>query len=181
MAHTFTTTDGRELRLGVVSPMALQQIRIGLRNEFAKAGKILACPTYQMTTAGGDVETAKYDDESIKGVPQFDQDSYTDWQAYQAAFTAEENSRLTNYMLFYGLPDVGAPPPDWIATQRKFGIEIPEDADELRALYLQLEILKTNADQKGVIAELMMLSMDGRPQAEIDAVQALFRGQMAGQ
>ena len=181
MAHTFTTTDGRELRLGVVSPMALQQIRIGLRNEFAKAGKILKCPTYQMTTAGGDVETAAYDDTSIKDVPLIDQAAYAAYQQFTVDFNTEENSRLTNYMFFYGLPDVGAPPPDWIATQRKFGIEIPEDADELRALYLQLEILKTNADQKGVITELMRLSMDGRPQAEIEAVQALFRGQMAGQ
>ena len=181
MAHTFTTTDGRELRLGVVSPMALQQIRIGLRNEFAKAGKILRCPVYQMTTAGGDVETAAYDDESIKGAPQFDQDSYTDWQAYQAAFTAEENNRIVNYTLLYGLPDIEAPSADWIATQRKFGITIPEDKDELRMLYLQIAVLKTEADQKNAIIALMALSMDGRPQAEIEAVQELFRGQMAGQ
>jgi len=175
MTKTFTTTEGKELRLGVVSPMALQQIRIGLRKEYEKAGKILTCPTYQVTTAGGDVETSDYDDTSIKDAPLIDQAAYAAYNKYTQEYSKEENNRVTNYMLLYGLPDVGQPAPEWIATQRKFGIEIPEDADELRALYLQLAVLKTIADQKGVIAELMMLSMDGRPQAEIDAVVALFR------
>lgn len=181
MAHVFTTTDGRELRLGVVSPMALQQIRIGLRNEFAKAGKVLVCPTYQMTTAGGDVETAKYDDESIKGALPVDQAAYADYQKYTADFTAEENNRIVNYTLLYGLPDVESPSAEWIAAQRKFGIEISEDKDELKMLYLQIAVLKTEADQKNAIITLMALSMDGRPQAEIDAVQALFRSSIPGQ
>jgi len=124
------------------------------------------------------VETSEYDDTSIKDAPVIDQAAYAAYKTYLGEFSAEENNRITNYMLLYGLPDVGQPSAEWVATQRKFGIEIPEDADERRALYIQLAILKTIADQKGVIADLMMLSMDGRPQAEIEAVQALFRRQM---
>jgi hypothetical protein len=175
---TFTTTDGRELRLGVVSPMAMQQIRLGLLKEFGKAGKVMKCPTYQMTTAGGDVETADYDDTCIADAPESDRAAYAIYKQNTAEFGAEENNRIGNYMLLYGLPDVGVPPADWIATQRKFGIEIPEDADELRSLYIQLALLKTPADVSGIIAELILLSMDGRPQAEIEAVRNMFRGQM---
>ena len=180
MAKTFTTTEGRELKLGVVSPLALQQIRIGLRKEFERNGKLATCPTYQTTTAGGDVEVANYDDESIKGAPQEDVDKYQAWQAYRTTFSAEENIRIANYMLTEGLPGVENPTPEWIARQRKYGIEVPDDPEEQKMLYLQLAVLKTPADTSGVLGELMALSMDGRPQAEIDAVQALFRRQVAG-
>lgn len=175
MNKTFITTEGRELKLGVISPLAIQQIRVGLRKEYEKAGERLSCPTYQVTTAGGDIETQTYDAESIKTASQEDQELYAQYLANQAAFNNEENNRLIRYMLTEGLHSVEGPTAEWIAQQARFGITLPNDPIEARLNYLQLAVLKTEADQKGCMEGMMMLALDGRPAKEIEAVQALFR------
>lgn len=175
MRPTFTTTDERELRLGVVSQLALQAIRQAVRSEYRQAGKRLDCPTYTMTTAAGDIETAKYDDESIKDATPEEKQAYQEYQDNTAALAMDENVRITNYVLLEGLPDVEDPTEAWVNRCKLFGIPVPDEPLERRMLYIQTAVLKTPADITQCVFELMKLSMDGRPQAEIDNLTELFR------
>jgi hypothetical protein len=52
-AHTYTTSEGRVLTLRVVSPLLMQRVIAGIREEYVARGEPLEVPTYTVPIAGG--------------------------------------------------------------------------------------------------------------------------------
>lgn len=175
------TTEGRELRLRPVSQLLIQKIKGAVERELRAEGLPLDPPTYKVTTVTGETETHVHDETTLADEKTTDEERAA-WAAYQAAqarLAAETNERALKVLLLKGM-DAPDPPPEWIEEQEYLGIELPADRRELKLAYIQTEILVTPGDIADCTVKILQLSMAGMPEADIAAVEDLFRGRMAG-
>lgn len=171
------TTDGREIHLHPVSQVLIQKTTEAVRREMKVAGMPLEPPTYEIATVAGTVETHVHDETTLSN----DEDRAA-WAAYQAATAQlgrDTNERVTKLLMLKGV-DVADPPPEWAEDQKWLGIEVPDDPRERKLAYIQSDVLKTPDDIVVATMRIMQLSLTGLPEEDLDAIEAMFRNQMAG-
>jgi len=174
---TMRTTEGLEVKLRPVSRVLIQSVQRTVERELRAKGLPLDPPTYEVTTAAGDVEVHAHDAESISTDAE-----RAAWAAYEAAqeeLSAETNARVSKALLVAGVV-VEDPPEGWAEAMQYLGVELPEDPRERRYSYVELEVLKTPADLIQALAGIIRLSMEGAPKESLDAVEALFRRALEG-
>jgi hypothetical protein len=170
-------TDGREVHLLPVAQVLIQKTKEAARRELVNAGLPLEPPTYTVDTVAGTTETHVHDDTTLST----DEDKAA-WAAYQAALVRlgrETNARATKLLMLKGI-DVADPSPEWLADQAYFGIDVPDDPRERKLAYIETEVLKTPEDIIRATTRIMQLSLTGLPEEDLAAVEALFRGSLAG-
>ena len=175
--RTFTTTEGAVIRVHAVSQLQLQLVSQGVEKRLRAEGLALDPPTYEVKTADGRTERVPHDAESV----QTDEEKAA-WAAYMAAkarLQRESHEATTKLLLLRGL-DIPPAPPGWDAEQVAFGIELPDDLNERRLVYLQVEILRTPEDILNAIMTIMRASVTGTDPSMLEAVEASFRRALAG-
>lgn len=173
----FVTTEGLEVRVRPVSRLVFQKLASTVEAEMRAQGKPLDPPTYTVTTGVGAVETHPHDDLSadtpeLKAALEAHREARRDLES-------ETNQRRARIMLSRGII-MDPPSAEWIAAQKADGIDLPTDAKELAWEYLQIEVLKTPADQARAMGAITILSMDGASPEAIQAVEASFRDLLQG-
>lgn len=136
----FTTERGVHLEILAIAPFEMQEVAQAIQKRFPMP----EAPTYTMETVGGGQETkpltldtAQSEEEKARYLAYLEQ-----VQAAQSATSLE----LNDYMLMAGvrIPDDAASDDGWMKRQRRFGVELPEDPDELKLHYLKTVILTGN-------------------------------------
>ena len=160
--------------------MSAAQHALGVQEEFQAIeraqrakGAALNVPTYKAITASGAVEEHPHDETTL----QTDEDRAA-WAAYTAARQAlnrEINERTTRVLLLEGMV-CGEPPAEWLAKQKRYGLDVPEDPDDRKLAYIETEILRTTDDIMQAAMRIQALSMTGIVEIDIEAAEAAFRG-----
>jgi len=176
---TYTTQKGLTIKLMPVNRLTIQMIRSGVRAEFREAGEPIATPTYEAKTVADDVEELPLDAKSLE-VPGDEEETKRRtevWAAHQDALTRlgeEEQNRVTRYQLIEGV-DVEVPD-GFDAKMEKYGIEVPEDPDDRRLLYIMTTALTTMQEVFDVTIRLMALTNRAElTQEMLEAAEATFR------
>lgn len=177
----YTTVAGCEVKLRPVSRQLIYSVMLACRREAEQRGDPLKPPTYTVETAGGGKETYEHDADSI-AAPGTSEAEKAAWEKHQAALRALEEAqreRVARVLLLEGIALEG-PPPEWVARMKRYGIELPEDPDDLRLVWLSMDVLRTPADMRDAVQQIMLLSMAGLSKEEIEAAEAAFRGPVPG-
>ena len=175
--HVFVTTDGSEIKIKPIAIRSIDEIRITARKQAIAKGEAIEPPCYEAHTATGDIERHPHDATTL----QTDEDKAA-WAEHQAALARldnVENMRIGRYIYHKGL--VGCTPPEgWAAEQAGYGIEISADPGEAYDQYIELEILKTQADIQGAILAVMRLSAEGQSPERLALLDEMFRRALEG-
>lgn len=135
-------------------------------------------PTYDEPLMGGGVQTFEHDDKSVIGNPEAE----TALALYRENLrkqTAYVNEKMMQFYILTGT-DVQLPADDkWRRKQEFFGIEIPEDENELLYHYITTEII-TDARELMSLVERIMEEAGIDPDT-LDAARETFRGVLGKQ
>lgn len=172
------TTNGDELRISPVSSQVLEMISTAVEKEFRADNEPIDVPTYEAETVGGGSETLEHDEDSART-----DEEKEEWAAHIDAIARMENEmneRRTRYCFTAGLQMTLPEDDSWMAHQKSYGVEIPEDdPTELFFHYLYTEILRTPNDIISVSTEIMRLTYDGVDPAIIEATEKSFRDKLS--
>jgi hypothetical protein len=179
---SYTTITGAVVALQPVSTTAMALISRGMEKELRARGLPLDPPTYEseaLTITGEHLryphtaETLDTDD------PQETARNHAAWDAYEAA-RAELNratiERSMEYILLEGVvQEIPEERSVWERRMRRLGVEVPEDPDDLKVLYLTTEVLRTPEDAREAAFAILRLSIQGTDPEKVAAAEALFR------
>jgi len=131
-ADVFVTEDGTEIELLAIRVFEMQMVADALKRQYP----IPATPTYEVETVGGGKELHVHSADTVT-TPE----EKAAWQQYEATKTDAENKinqAVNDYILSTGTRTnfVVDPNGSWTSIQRKFGVEIPTDPEDLRVHYL---------------------------------------------
>lgn len=139
-ADIFTAEDGTEIELLAIRPFEMAMITEALRKKYP----IPAVPTYEVETIGGGKELREHDETTAT-----DDADKAMWKRYLATKAEAEgkiNQEMNDYILAAGTHTKFSVDPDapWTKIQRKFGIVIPDDPEDLRVHYLKTRVLNVD-------------------------------------
>ena len=126
---TFTTPSGQELTLLPVGRRFVQQILS--KPEMPKK------PTYEAKTVSGHVEVHEHDEKSVE--TDEEKAEWLDYQIAQKEVMDERLSNLTMFLLIEGVADDPPPLDEWSVNLKRWGLEVPDDSEELKAFWLENE------------------------------------------
>ncbi len=176
---TYTTKNGMTIKLIPVSQMMVEMMRGAVVVEFREAEEPIATPKYEATTVAGDVEKLPLDEKSLK-VPGNEEETKRRteaWEAHEDALTrlrAEQRARVLGYQFSNGI-DVEIPD-SWEVWMKKYGIEIPEDPEDRKTLYIMTKVLPSPEEMWDVTIRLTALGNKAQfTQEMLEAAEATFR------
>ena len=157
----FMTDKGIELTLSAISPVLLDRVEIEVESRFEAEGEPTKTPTFQLQTVGGDFQTFELTEKNLNpGDPQEAEWRQAKWNAYlnaQARLQAAQAEARLKFLLKWAV-DVDVPEDTkWQRLVRMAGVEIPDDPDELRFVYLWYHVL-TMIEVQRINADLAMLA-----------------------
>lgn len=164
MEHTFTTADGREIKIRPVSLFVIDRLRAG----FVFPPK----PTYTATTAGGDVEVHDHDEKTL--VTDEDKAAWAAWKAEMARLSADYAEKANRTWVMLGT-DIDVPDGDWIKLHEFCGLTVPADPLERRWYYITTVLFSDDKELARLITEIARISNPGPTAEEVEAAKASFR------
>lgn len=166
MSKTFVTSGGREIKLAPIPQMLVEKVR----DAAMRSVPVPPAPTYEVKIGDGDDTVTYAHDATTLTTPE----EHAAWDAYQAALARQAQVAATRVMNFYYTRGVAEEMDDaWMAEQRFFGVEIPEEPLERKLHWVQTEILTTPDDFQNCIIAIMEVS--GVDDEAIRAARASFR------
>lgn len=168
-ADIFTAEDGTEIELLAIRPFEMAMISDALRKKYP----IPAVPTYEVETIGGGKELREHDETTVTT-----DEEKAAWKRYVATKTEAEgkiNQEMNDYILAAGTHTHIAVDPDapWTKIQRKFGIAIPDDPEDLRVHYLKTRVLNVD-DINELLSRIM--AKTGIKADMVETAKNSFRG-----
>lgn len=145
----FTTQDGVEIELLPISQFEIQAVADALKEQHP----VPPVPTYEVTTIGGGKEFHQHTADTLD-TPE----SKAQWKEYDTKKTLAENAinlAINDYLFMAGLQYV-MPTNDgaWMKLQKRFGVKIPDDPDDLKLHYLKTRLLSPD-DLSNLLPRLM--------------------------
>lgn len=168
----YTTANGEEIELLAISPFEIQAVSDAVR----KKHPLPEVPTYTVETVGGGMEVREHDETTITT----DEEKVT-WAQYTKEKEAAElafNLAINDFMLLAGIACEMPSDEKWMALQRKFGVELPDDPEDLRLHYIKTRLLNLN-DLNAVIVKLTQKT--GVSAEMVETGRASFRSPVRGQ
>ncbi len=168
-ADIFTAENGTAIELLAIRPFEMAMVTEALRKKYP----IPAIPTYEVETIGGGKELREHDETTA--TDDADKALWKRYLANKAEAEGKINQEMNDYILAAGTHtqftvDLDAP---WTKIQRKFGVIIPDDPEDLRVHYLKTRVL--NVDD---INELLtrIMSKTGIKADMVETAKDSFRG-----
>lgn len=131
----FTTQGGAEIELIAIPPFEIQMVADALKERHP----IPSVPTYEVETVGGGKEFhAHTADTATEPVDR------AKWEEYIKIKTISEsaiNQGMNDYLFMAGTRSAVSNDDGWQKLQKRFGVVIPDDPDELRLHYLKTRLL----------------------------------------
>lgn len=135
-------------------------------------------PTYDEPLMGGGVQTFEHDDKSVEGNPEATE-ALNQYRTNLRKQTAYVNEKMMQFYILTGT-EVQLPDDDkWRKRQEFFGIELPDDENELTYHYITTEII-TDARELMDLVERIMEEAGIDPDT-LDAARETFRGVLGEQ
>lgn len=178
--HFFETTAGIKIKIQPISMLDLQLAQTAVEKEFRARGESIEPPTYEVEVLGGEREHHPHTEKTIVDASEEEKAA---WAKYIETVTRLQTEIQTRTALIFLEGIVFNLPADenWIARRKRlFGDEqIPEDEDGRKLFYVNNVLLKTPADKSGLMMLIQRLSLTGASEEAIEAMENLFRRQMA--
>lgn len=165
--RTIVTTNGIEVPIRAVSQSLIQMAYASV--------KFPDPPTYTISLPNGGTQVFTHDEKSIEQTPA----DKPAWDEYKRLLIEANNAQQRKTLELFILQgtDLELPADDkWERTQRRLGVEIPNDEVDRLIHWALTEILVTLDDQIALYTGVMKLV--GLPQEEVDNIEAIFRGGM---
>jgi len=157
----YMTEKGVELTLKELSPALIQRVVSEVAIRARADGEPIDVPTFQLKTVAGEIQEFQLTDKNLE--PEDPDEALRrqlSWTKYQMALSeleAAQATARTKFMLTWGV-DVDLPDDQrWIKMLKSGGIDVPDDEDDQRFLYLLYEVL-TPLELQAVIAELNIIA-----------------------
>ncbi len=163
MKDVFVTKDGNRIPLRRVAPILMEKIR--------KSVTLPSPPTYEVETAGGDIETHIHDETTL----ETDEDRAA-WAAYQIAHAKANEAmieKILRLLFAKATGDVLPPSDDWAKEQAYLGVDVPGDPLERKIHYIQTELLTHTSDIMAFMTAAMALT--GVDEEVVESAEATFR------
>jgi hypothetical protein len=182
LVTSYATAIGTVVTLQPVSTTTMALISQGVEKELRQQGLPLDPPTYasEALTVTGEHLRYPHTVETLDSTdPEETARNHAAWNAYQEAKALLNQTiigRTMEYILLDGVvQEIPEERPVWERRMRRLGVEIPEDPDELKILYLTTEVLRTPEDAREVAFAILRLSIRGTDPEKVAAAEALFR------
>ncbi len=178
METKITFNTGYTLEFRPISRVKLARINLAVIKEFQERSELLDTPTYYT------VEPTDSNPEGIKE-PHNETTLTTDedkkaWALYKNTrdrLLEEQTVRTCKFVLFKGIVTDFEPTEEWLEQERKLGIELPEDKDDLKLEYLYDEILVSPKNVGLATSRPLVLGDEGViTNVEVEAVEDTFQG-----
>jgi len=158
----YPTEKGVELTLKELSPVLLQRVVSEVAVRARADGEPIEPPTFQLKTVAGEIQEFQLTDKNLE--PEDPDEALRrqlSWAKYQdalAELSAAQATARTKFMLTWGVSVKLPEDETWIKMLRAGGIDVPDDEDERRYLYLLYEVLAPQ-EVPGIIAELNIIAV----------------------
>lgn len=168
--NQFTTSLGVLITVGPMPILQEAHVRQAAEADWLEAGKVLpVIPTYEVTTAGGEVEVHQLDETMLA-----DPAHKAQWESYQinlGEFNTEYRTRLLRSVVI----DCVAfeENPRWAAKHKAKKLRIPADEWERKVYFAETELFGNPDDLMQVIERAKALS--GLKAEVLAAAQTSFR------
>ena len=171
-----TTTSGVVVTLSAFPPLAQQAIREALEAEWQEQGRsIPAKPTYQITTAAGDVETHAHDEQTIADNPEA-KAAWDNWQTQTRAFENELRMQTMRALILDCIEFSESP--SWSKRNKAKRIRVPDDPDERKLFYARTTVLVDVLDFVDVMK--ITAELAGATEQQMAAVRDSFQHSLEG-
>lgn len=171
MGEPFVTKRGFKIEVQSFPHMLPAKVQVAAEKESEKLFPAVL-PTYDVPLMAGGVQTFAHDPESVQ--TEEERKALADYEAAMRNRTGYCNQKMMQFYLLTGtiveLPDNDK----WIKRQKFFGIEIPEDENELLYHYITTELLQDARDLVSLVERIMEES--GIDQDTMKAARSSFRG-----
>lgn len=139
-------------------------------------------PTYEITTAAGDVEIHEHEVDEAKGITTLESDEDKKaWDDYVKE-TEEAENRLTMMTLKAVLLEGVLIEPDdeqitrWASKQKIIGLTVPEDSEERLMMFKETEVVGNKEDMEFILNKVMELT--GVSEEQLEKARASFQDQV---
>lgn len=150
-SREYTTSSGLKVTLTGLPPLVPQRIDSSIDHP--------SKPTYEVTTASGDIEIFEHDEDTLES----DEEKQA-WSDYLEAVSVAE-TELTEKLLYAVLLECVKLPEDveeefgsWKTKQRLMGIQVTEDEYENKFYFMQTEVFHDQDDIGEILTIVMSLT-----------------------
>lgn len=168
--NQFVTSLGVEITVGPMPILQEAHVRNSLEADWVELGKVVpVAPTFEITTAGGEVELHQVDETMLD-----DPARKAQWEVYQAQlneFTAEYRTRLLRSVVVDCVEFEENP--KWAAKHKAKKLRVPADEWERKIYFAETELFGNPDDLMQVIERAKALS--GLKAEVLASAQASFR------
>ena len=186
--NIYETMDGIQVFCKPISLVDLNLVEGRVLEYYREEGYPVDPPTFEIKTVGGDIEYHEINKDSLIAQNQDGTKNEEKSEERRKLFLAhldaiqlvdQEVAEIRQEIYLEGM-DVNLPDDTaWIEKLRRWRVEIPEDKDELKDLYLNRIVFKSPKDMVGCIAFIMEISVDGLvSQEEKESLSDLFLGKL---
>ncbi len=161
--NVFVTRDGNRIPLRRVAPLLMEKIR--------QSVVLPSPPTYEVETAGGDIEKHIHDETTL----ETDEDRAA-WAAYQTAQVQANGDlmeKILRLLFAKATGDVVPAGDEWVKEQTYLGVDVPDDPLGRKIHYIQTELLTHTGDIMAFMSAAVALT--GVDEEVVEAAEATFR------
>lgn len=171
---TYTTALGTTVKIRPIPPYLVAEVELAQRKKAEELYPAPPKPTYEVTDAGGGVQTFEHDEKSVS--TDEERAALAAWQAATQAQANYAAGKVSEFMFNRGLV-VDMPPDDsWAKEQEAWGVVVPTDPKERRDHYIKTEVLAGKDDIGEILVAIMAAT--GVAQEAVDTARATFRGEL---
>lgn len=175
---TFTNANGEVFTIRGLSPLLPQKITTAIEEEWKAAGKSLPiCPTYEVTSLGGEKETFAHNEKTlvVKDNPEQTKANQKMWADYCKALAEFEGEYTERIMKRVFLAVDAKPTQAWRDEMKFLGVPTPPvDTVEERYAYVETQVVQSAVDITRLMTDVLYLAGVINEASKLDA-EATFQ------
>lgn len=174
------TRRGVEIQVIPLSDFTIELLNRQVEKKYRDAGEPVDPPTYSFETIGGGIQTEVLDESSLEDPqdPEQTERNKQAWAAHKATLAKMEKDRdetLMRAQFLMGAKVIGEENPEFEQIFKALGVEIPDDPNERKIMYLR-DYAMNDGEMQEFFFMVQMLSLGSIvPEEDIEAARATFR------
>lgn len=152
----YTTRKGVKVKVQSFPHLLPSKVQVAAEKK-AKELFPATIPTYDEQLMGGGVQTFEHDAKSVIGNPEAER-LFNEYQENTRKQTAYTNEKMMQFYILSGT-DISLPTDGkWLARQKFFGLEVPEDENGLLYHYVTTELITDARELMALVEKIMQAS-----------------------